>query len=64
METKFKEGDNVIVQDYSEAHGDLGKIWKIQANGIVLIDLGECIWPVYSEEEFARFEPMVWKDIK
>ena len=54
----FKEGDKVIINDFSEAHGDKGKIWTIQYNGIILVELDEegGIWPVFSENELKGIE--------
>ena len=52
----FKEGDRVIINDFSEAHGDKGVIWRIENNGIILVELDEegCIWPVFSEDELKK----------
>lgn len=47
----MKIGDRVRIIDYSDAHGDLGKIDTIQSNGLVLVLLDEgCVWPVAIEE--------------
>jgi hypothetical protein len=44
-------GDEVVIADYSEAHGDKGKIVRIQDNGIILVELEQgCVWPVTAEE--------------
>ena len=44
-------GDAVIVSDHSSAHGDKGTIWKIQADGLILVDLEQgCVWPVTADE--------------
>jgi hypothetical protein len=44
-------GDEVVIADYSEAHGDKGKIDRIQNNGIILVELDQgCIWPVTADE--------------
>jgi len=52
----MKEGDRVIIQDFSDAHGDNGTVWAIQDNGIILVELDtsyDCsvLWPVTSEKE-------------
>jgi len=48
----MKVGDRVVVCDHSEAHGDIGTIYIILNNGIILVDLEECLslWPVYDDE--------------
>jgi hypothetical protein len=39
------------VSDHSSAHGDKGTIWKIQADGLILVDLEQgCVWPVTADE--------------
>ncbi len=45
--------DKVVVWDFSEAHGDVGFIWCIQDNGIILVELEEtgATWPVLGEKE-------------
>jgi hypothetical protein len=44
---KFRIGDRVRICDHSDAHGDLGVIDCIQADGIILVLLDQgCIWPV------------------
>ena len=49
----FKEGDRVIINDFSEAQGDKGKVWKVENNGIILVELDEegYLWPVFSQNE-------------
>lgn len=49
---KFKVGDRVIINDYSEAHGDKGIIDTIQKDGLILVELTEygCIWIVEEHE--------------
>jgi hypothetical protein len=47
---KVKEGDKVLINDHSEAQGYPGKVVDIMMNGLVLIDIGECLWPVYEHE--------------
>ena len=48
----MKAGDRVVINDYSDAQGDHGRIDHIQANGIILVELDEgCIWPVDGEHE-------------
>jgi hypothetical protein len=42
----WKVGDACVICDYSEAHGDKGVIYFVQTNGIILVELDECIWPV------------------
>jgi len=51
----FKEGDKVRIVDGSEAHNDIGLVDWTQADGIILVDLGECIWPV-TEREIRHVE--------
>lgn len=51
----FKQGDKVRVVDGSEAHNDIGVVDWVQADGIILVDLGECIWPV-TEREIRHVE--------
>lgn len=46
MTHTFKVGDLVEVVDGSEAHGDVGRIWVVQDNGMILVELEECVWPV------------------
>jgi hypothetical protein len=43
---KLKRGDIVRIVDGSEAHGDIGIVHDVQRNGIVLVNLAECAWPV------------------
>ena len=51
-------GDKVVITDYSEAHGDKGKIDRIQDNGIILVELEHgCIWPVTADELQLEKEP-------
>lgn len=39
-------GDVITITDYSDAHGDNGIVWRIQDNGIVLVELENgCLWP-------------------
>lgn len=46
-----KEGDRVVIRDGSEANGDAGSVWFVQANGILLIELDDGgIWPVTANE--------------
>jgi hypothetical protein len=48
---KFRIGDRVRICDHSDAHGDLGVIDCIQADGIILVLLDQgCIWPVLMTE--------------
>lgn len=37
----MKERDKVIINDHSIAHRDTGKIWLIQSNGFVIVELDE-----------------------
>ncbi len=51
-------GDKVVIADHSEAHGDRGKIDRIQDNGIILVELDQgCIWPVTADELKQEEEP-------
>ncbi len=50
MTHTFKVGDQVEIVDGSEAHGDVGRIWIIQDNGIILVELEECVWPTFASE--------------
>ena len=44
-------GDAVVIADYSEAHGDKGRVDFIQDNGIILVELEQgCIWPVTADD--------------
>ena len=45
MTRTFAVGDKAKLLDYSGRHGDIGRVDHI-SNGIVLLDLGDCIWPV------------------
>lgn len=55
----MREGDRVIVQDHSEAHGDHGTVWHIQDNGIIVVELDSgCLWPILVGEELAPEEPV------
>ena len=45
MTRTFAVGDKAKLLDYSGRHGDIGRVDHI-GNGIVLLDLGDCIWPV------------------
>ncbi len=53
-------GDKVLIQDFSEAHGDTGTIFAIQKNGIILVELDEnqekgiepgTVWPILDAAE-------------
>ena len=47
----WKVGDRVIIEDYSDAHGDRGEIHAIQDDGLIIVELDEgCIWPVLAHE--------------
>jgi len=46
----LKKGDIVRVADGSEAHGCIGIVHDVQRNGIVLVNLAECAWPVDARE--------------
>lgn len=50
MTHTFKVGDLVEIVDHSDAHGDVGRIWVIQDNGIITVELEECVWPVRADE--------------
>jgi hypothetical protein len=59
----LKEGDRVIVYDFSEAHGDKGEIYYMQPNGIVMVELDPndeeeivvgTLWPV--EKRYLKRE--------
>lgn len=50
MTHTFKAGDLVEIVDHSDAHGDVGRIWIIQDNGIIIVELEECVWPVRTDE--------------
>jgi hypothetical protein len=57
-EHRWAVGDEVVIADYSEAHGDTGKIDCIQKNGIILVELDQgCIWPVTADELQRKDEP-------
>jgi hypothetical protein len=60
--SEFKVGDRVVINDYSEAHGDKGIIDTIQENGIILIELIEygCIW-IVEEDEIVKEEDVCLK---
>jgi len=46
-----KVGDRVRIIDHSEAHGDIGVVWSIESNGIVLVELPQgCLWPCSADE--------------
>lgn len=47
----MKKGDRVYIADFSDAHGDAGTIYDIQDDGLIIVDLGECLWPVFSERD-------------
>ena len=48
--TTWKAGDIAMLVDHSDRHGDIGVIWHVQDNAIILLDLGDCIWPVEADE--------------
>lgn len=50
MTHTFKVGDLVEIVDHSDAHGDVGRIWIIQDNGIIIVELEECVWPVDADQ--------------
>ncbi len=50
MTHTFKVGDQVEIVDGSEAHGDVGRIWIIQDNGVIIVELEECVWPTFASE--------------
>lgn len=51
INSQFKTGDKVKVQDYSIAHGSTGVVMWVQQNGIIVADIGEdSAWPVYAFE--------------
>ena len=54
----MKIGDRVKINDYSEAQGDEGVVYYIQANGIILVELdGEgTLWPIWREKELTVIE--------
>ena len=60
--SEFKVGDHVVINDYSDAHGDKGIIDTIQKNGIILIELVEhgCNW-VVEEDEIVKEEDVCLK---
>jgi G3E family GTPase len=60
--SEFKVGDRVVINDYSDAHGDKGIIDTIQENGIILIELVEygCIC-VVEEDEIVKEEAVCLK---
>ena len=46
----FGVGDYVTIADYSEAHGEKGRINHIQSNGIIHVEMeGGCVWPVTAD---------------
>jgi hypothetical protein len=56
---EMKIGDRVIIHDGSDADGDHGVVWDIQANGMVIVELDPdlengieegCTWPVAEGE--------------
>ena len=56
----MKVGDKVIIQDFSDAHGDTGTIYAIQDDGIILVEFDAneekgieegTLWPILSEDE-------------
>lgn len=50
-------GNRVRIVDGSEAEGDSGTVYAIQANGIILVELGQgCIWPLMGEHEAERIQ--------
>lgn len=54
--SKWAVGKSVIINDYSEAHGDKGKILSVPDTGIILVELEQgCIWPVTADELKPNF---------
>ncbi len=51
--SRWKPGDRVRVVDGSEAHGDLGAVWLVQDNGIVMVELDGygSLWPILEDRE-------------
>jgi hypothetical protein len=37
----IKAGDRVKIKDFSEAHGDIGTVWFITSDGIIVVELDE-----------------------
>ena len=48
--TDWKVGDAVVINDGSEAHGDVGEVWGLLDNGFILVELENCLWPVHANE--------------
>lgn len=42
----WKPGDKVKVVDYSAAHGMEGVVWDVTPHDIIIVELGDCLWPV------------------
>ena len=57
-------GDCVTINDHSEAQGYPGKVFDIHENGLVLIDIGDCLWPVYKHEIVLQSEEQAVKSEK
>jgi hypothetical protein len=64
----MKVGDRVKIDDFSEAHGDLGTVYRIQSNGIIAIVLdeneaddvqSETLWVVMSEDDLMPLRTIV-----
>lgn len=53
---EYHEGDRVRIVDGSEANGDTGTIWRIQENGVYLVELDvhHAIWPCTSTRDFEK----------
>lgn len=53
----MRKGDKVIINDYSEAHGDIGTILDIDKYGQILVELDEydSCWPVDGEHELLPY---------
>jgi hypothetical protein len=50
MSDTFSRGDLVEVRDGSEAHGEKGVVSWVQADGLVIVELAGCVWPVTADE--------------
>ena len=54
--TDWKVGDAVVIDDGSIAHGDVGKVWCIEADGLILVELEECLWPILRADDIRRLD--------
>ncbi len=40
----------VDAETLKQSRADAGTIWAIQENGLILVELAECLWPVNAED--------------